>query len=171
MFKVMMVCTGNICRSPMAEIVLREKLRERGLEDLVQVDSTGISNEEAGNSLDRRARKVLVAAGYSDTALETHIARQLSGAMLTDRDLVLVMTARHASAARRLAERVGVESDVIRMFRSFDPAAPSLDEKPEHTLDVDDPWYGGMRDFEVCLEQVEAAVVGLVEYLEDEVNA
>jgi protein-tyrosine phosphatase len=57
------------------------------------------------------------------------------------------------------------------MFRTFDPAAPSLDENPEHALDVDDPWYGGMRDFEVCLEQVEAAVAGLVEHLEREVSA
>jgi protein-tyrosine phosphatase len=46
-----------------------------------------------------------------------------------------------------------------------------LDENPEHALDVDDPWYGGMRDFEVCLEQVEAAVAGLVEHLEREVSA
>lgn len=171
MFKVMMVCTGNICRSPMAEIVLREKLREKGLEGLVQVDSTGISNEEVGNGLDRRARKVLVEAGYGDAALDTHTARQFSGAMLAERDLVLVMTARHASAARRLAERAGADGGVIQMFRTFDPAAPSLDENPEHVLDVDDPWYGGMRDFEVCLEQVEAAVAGLVEHLEREVSA
>ena len=58
-YSVMVVCTGNICRSPMAEIVLRERFAAAGLADQVVVDSTGISDEERGNPLDRRARAVL----------------------------------------------------------------------------------------------------------------
>ncbi|WP_370741039.1 arsenate reductase/protein-tyrosine-phosphatase family protein [Cellulomonas telluris] len=63
-YRVMTVCTGNICRSPMAEVVLRTKLEEAGLADVVEVDSTGISDEEHGNPVDRRARAVLRAHGY-----------------------------------------------------------------------------------------------------------
>lgn len=167
-FRIMTVCTGNICRSPMAEIVLRERLDAAGLGEHVVVDSTGVSSEEIGNPIDRRARTVLVAAGYSDAALDTHRARRTDAADLADRDLVVAMTADHARVLRRLADapREAGGPDAIRMFRSFDPQAPRVSEqRDEHRLDVADPWYGGMQDFEECLEQVEAAVDGIVEHV------
>jgi protein-tyrosine phosphatase len=143
----MVVCTGNICRSPMAEIVLRERFVAAGLADQVVVDSAGTSDEEHGNPVDRRARTVLVSHGYP--AGDGHRARQ-AGAD-DHRDLVLAMTAAHARALRRLgAEPV--------MFRSFDPDATG-------DLDVADPWYGGPRDFEVCLAQIEAAADGIVDHV------
>ena len=161
-FRIMTVCTGNICRSPMAEIVLRERLVAAGL-----VDSTGVSSEEVGNPIDRRARAVLVAAGYSDAALDEHRARRTDARDLADRDLVVAMTADHARVLRRLADGAGRPAP-IRMFRSFDPRAPSVTEqREEHRLDVEDPWYGGIEDFEVCLDQVEAAVDGIVEHVRE----
>lgn len=163
--RIMAVCTGNICRSPIAEVVLRDRLEAAGLGDDVVVDSTGVSSEEHGNPMDRRARAVLAAAGYTDRALDTHRARQVDVADLGARDLLLPMTARHAAALRRLAERSGqpdVGGDIV-MFRTFDPAAPSTrGVEDEHLLDVEDPWYGGPEDFDVCLGQVEAAVDGIV---------
>lgn len=166
--RIMTVCTGNICRSPMAEIVLRERLDAAGLGDHVVVDSTGVSSEEVGNPIDRRARTVLVAAGYSDTALDTHRARRTVAADLAERDLVVAMTADHARVLRRLADGADLDggSVLVRMFRSFDPdAVPVTEQRDEHRLDVDDPWYGGIEDFEVCLAQVEAAVDGIVEHV------
>ena len=178
--RIMTVCTGNICRSPMAEIVLRERLDAAGLGAHVVVDSTGVSSEEVGNPIDRRARTVLVAAGYSDSALDTHRARRTDAADLTERDLVVAMTADHARVLRRLADGAGQprqagqprhagatgEPALIRMFRSFDPQATAVTEqRDEHRLDVEDPWYGGIEDFEVCLDQVEAAVDGIVEHV------
>lgn len=169
-FRIMTVCTGNICRSPMAEVVLRERLDAAGLGEHVVVDSTGISSEEVGNPIDRRARSVLAAAGYSDAALDTHRARRADTADVADRDLVVAMTAEHARALRRLVDGAGVRGE-IRMFRSFDPQAPHVSEqREERLLDVEDPWYGGMEDFEVCLEQVEAAVAGIVEHVRDELG-
>src|SRR5688572_27986673 len=75
--RVMTVCTGNICRSPMAEVVLRERLAEAGITDVV-VDSTGTTGYELGEPMDPRARKVLLAAGYSDPGIGAHRARQVS---------------------------------------------------------------------------------------------
>ncbi|MEP7765378.1 low molecular weight protein-tyrosine-phosphatase [Sanguibacter sp. 25GB23B1] len=167
-FRIMTVCTGNICRSPMAEIVLRERLDAAGLGEHVVVDSTGVSSEEVGNPIDRRARTVLVAAGYSDAALDTHRARRTASADLADRELVVAMTADHARVLRRLADapQEADGPDSIRMFRSFDPQAPRVaEQRDEHRLDVADPWYGGMQDFEECLDQVEAAVDGIVEHV------
>ena len=65
MYTVMTVCTGNICRSPMAEIILRTEFERRGLADKVNVESSGVSDEEYGNPIDRRAVKVLRERGYS----------------------------------------------------------------------------------------------------------
>ncbi|GEK23012.1 phosphotyrosine protein phosphatase [Cellulomonas xylanilytica] len=145
-YTVMVVCTGNICRSPMAEVVLRERFAAAGLADRVVVDSTGISDEEHGDPIDRRARTVLVAAGYPSG--DGHRARQT---VADDRrDLVLAMTDAHARALRRLgAEPV--------LFRSFDPAAAGAD--------MADPWYGGPADFEECLTQIEAAADAIVDHV------
>ena len=151
-YSVMVVCTGNICRSPMAEVVLRERFAAAGLADRVVVDSTGISDEEHGNPVDRRARAVLQADGYPTG--DGHRARQVRAG--DERDLVLAMTDAHARALRRLdVEPV--------LFRSFDPAATG-------DLDVADPWYGGAQDFEDCLAQIEAAADGIVDHVRAELG-
>jgi protein-tyrosine phosphatase len=172
-YRVMTVCTGNICRSPMAEIVLRDRLEAAGLGDRVVVDSTGVSDEERGNPIDRRARTVLLEHGYAVDG--THRARQVRPDDLASRDLVLAMTAQHARALRRLVEgrrgpgqRPGIQdlADRLRMYRSFDPAAPHVEPGgTESVLDIADPWYGGAQDFEDCLAEVEAAADGIVEHV------
>ncbi|WP_203666930.1 low molecular weight protein-tyrosine-phosphatase [Cellulomonas pakistanensis] len=156
----MTVCTGNICRSPMAEVVLRARLEDAGLGDRVVVDSTGVSDEEHGNPIDRRARAALAARGYD---VPRRAARQVRAEDLRDRDLVLAMTASHARALRRIAGDPDLAARVV-MFRTFDPAAPQVaDQRDEHLLDVDDPWYGGPENFEHCLDEVEAAADGVVD--------
>jgi protein-tyrosine phosphatase len=184
----MTVCTGNICRSPMAEVVLRDRLDAAGLGDRVVVDSSGVSDEEHGNPIDRRARAALAARGYD---VPQHAARQARTADLADRDLVLAMTAAHARALRRLAPDPAAAARVV-LYRAFDPDAPlarrtraevprieghsaqnasilgtsaqvlAVDPRDEHLLDVEDPWYGGPADFEHCLDEIEAAADGVV---------
>jgi protein-tyrosine phosphatase len=162
-FRVMTVCTGNICRSPMAEIVLRERFAAAGLADAVVVDSSGVSDEEHGRPVDRRARAVLVEHGYA--AGDGHRARQVRPTDLPARDLVLAMTSVHARSLRRLAGSPEVAGRVV-MYRSFDPAAPVVAPgEPEHVLDVDDPWYGDRSDFESCLAEIEAAADGVVAHV------
>lgn len=156
-YRVMTVCTGNICRSPMAQVVLRERLDRAGLDGAVVVDSTGISDEEHGHPIDRRAAQVLTAHGYRVPA---HSARRITRSDLAAADLVLAMTSAHARALRALARDDAALAARVRMFRSFDPDAPV--DGPEHLLDVDDPWYGDVTDFEVTLAEVEAAADGVV---------
>jgi protein-tyrosine phosphatase len=160
-YRVMTVCTGNICRSPIAEVVLRDRFGAAGLGDRVVVDSGGTSAEELGNPIDPRAVRVLREAGYAVPQREAH---QVTSRDLGNRDLVLAMTAQHA---RRLRTQAPSEDDAakVRMYRSFDPAAPSLDVVSESELDVEDPWYGGHDDFLATLEQVEAAADAIVAHV------
>jgi protein-tyrosine phosphatase len=161
LLRIMTVCTGNICRSPMAEVVLRDRLAAAGLADRVVVDSGGISDEEDGNPVDRRAASVLREHGYEVPA---HRAHQVTREEIGQRDLILAMTARHARWLRTQApDEAGAGR--VAMYRSFDPAAPSTDSvADESDLDIDDPWYGDRSDFERTLEQVEAAADAVVEH-------
>jgi protein-tyrosine phosphatase len=157
-FRIMTVCTGNICRSPMAEVVLRDRFERAGLGDIVVVDSTGVSGEEAGNGIDPRARRALVARNYP---VPQHRARRVRAAQLFERDLVLAATSGHARQLSAIAadagrDRVG-EPGRIALIRAFDPAlAPRTD------LDLDDPWSGTARDFEQCLDEIEASAEGVL---------
>jgi protein-tyrosine phosphatase len=168
LYRVMAVCTGNICRSPMAEVVLRDRFAAAGLGEAVVVDSSGISDEETGNPIDPRAAEVLQDAGYP---VPRHRAHRVTVKEIAGRDLLLAMTARHARALRTLAPDAETAARV-RMFRSFDPAAPAPSGADavadEAQLDVEDPWYGDRDDFLSVLQQVEAAADGIVGYVRDE---
>ena len=100
MYTVMTVCTGNICRSPMAEIILRAEFERRGLDDKVNVESSGVSDEEYGNPIDRRAVKVLKERGYELPS--HHFAHRITRDEIERTDLFLPMT---ASAAASQAQR------------------------------------------------------------------
>lgn len=158
-YRVMTVCTGNICRSPMAEVVLRDRLEAAGLGDAVEVDSTGVSDEEAGNAMDRRAAQVLREHGYR---VDGHAARKVTTSGLESRDLVLAMTTGHAQRLRRLRPEAP-----IRMYREFDVAALVAAGGDEHRLDIDDPWYGGREDFEEVLAQLEAGAEGIIAHIRE----
>ncbi|MFF4399885.1 low molecular weight protein-tyrosine-phosphatase [Streptomyces sp. NPDC001480] len=149
-YRVCFVCTGNICRSPMAESVFRARVAETGLEDLVEVDSAGTGGWHQGDGADPRTVSVLDDHGY-DSA---HTARQFQASWFARLDLVIALDAGHLKALRRLAP---TEEDArkVRLLRSYDPAAGD-------DLDVPDPYYGGLDGFEECLEMVEAASTGLL---------
>jgi protein-tyrosine phosphatase len=160
-FRVCMVCTGNICRSPMAEIILRRQLEQAGLSgeeagERVVVDSVGVAGYHIGERADPRTLQALREAGYDGSA---HIARKIDPAVLAERDLVLVADSGHLAAVRRLARGVAGAGDV-RLLREFDPDAAAAG-----TLEVDDPYYGDGAAFRRCLREVEAACAGLVQHL------
>jgi protein-tyrosine phosphatase len=168
-YRVMTVCTGNICRSPMAEVVLRDRFEAAGLGGRVVVDSSGVSDEERGHPIDPRARAALEERGYDVDDL--HRARRVGRGDVEQRDLVLAMTAQHARALRRLVEGGSGAgghdlAERVRMYRSFDPDAPQVAPgDPESALDIADPWYGGPRDFEVSLDEIEAAADAIVDHV------
>ncbi|MFC4061682.1 low molecular weight protein-tyrosine-phosphatase [Planomonospora corallina] len=150
-YRVCVVCLGNICRSPMAEVVLRRTLADHGLDGLVTVESAGTGGWHQGRAMDERAAAALAGRGYDGSA---HRARQFLREWFDRADLVLAMDRENLRALRRLAP----EGADVRLFRSFDPAAPQGSEVP-------DPYYGGQEGFTEVLEMVEAAAKGLAEEL------
>ncbi|NEB04597.1 low molecular weight protein-tyrosine-phosphatase [Streptomyces sp. SID13726] len=149
-YRVCFICTGNICRSPMAESVFRARISEAGLEDLVEVDSAGTGGWHEGDGADPRTVSVLEEHGYDGG----HTARQFRSSWFARLDLVIALDTGHLKALRRLAP-TPEDAGKVRLLRSYDPAAGD-------GLDVPDPYYGGLDGFEECLEMVEAASEGLL---------
>ena len=139
-YTVMTVCTGNICRSPMAEIILRAEFESRGIgEDRVRVLSSGVSDEEYGHPIDPRAVRVLRADGYEIPT--HHFAHRVTREEIEETDLFLPMTASHMRALlRQLPSSKRAE---VHMYRSFDPNLPKPAAGREDSSDLVDPGYGG----------------------------
>jgi len=151
-YRVTFVCTGNICRSPMAEHVLRRHAEEEGLD--VVVDSSGTGGWHAGDGADRRTVRVLRRHGYTSE----HAARKFQRSWFDDYDLVVALDRGHLRDLSALA-RDERDRSKIRLLRSFDPSA----EDP----DVPDPYYDGDAEFEEVREMIEAAVPGMLDHIRD----
>ncbi|MFE0036611.1 low molecular weight protein-tyrosine-phosphatase [Streptomyces sp. NPDC059015] len=149
-FSVCFVCTGNICRSPMAESVFRARVDDAGLHGLVVVDSAATGDWHEGDGADARTVDVLRANGYASG----HVARQFRPSWFSRLDLVIALDRGHLRELRRLAP-TAADTAKIRLLRSYDAAAGD-------DLDVPDPYYGGTDGFEECLGMVEAASEGLL---------
>lgn len=160
-YTIMTVCTGNICRSPMAEIILQSYVDREGLQDHVRVISSGVSDEEDGNPIDRRAVKVLRDRGYEIPAY--HRAHRVTRDEIAQTDLFLPMTASHMRALLRQIPD-GKRSEV-HMYRSFDPALPTPAKGDESRIDLVDPWYGGPHEFEVAIDQIEEVAPYIIEWV------
>nr|WP_207631216.1 low molecular weight protein-tyrosine-phosphatase [Actinopolyspora sp. BKK1] len=148
-FHVSFVCTGNICRSPMAALVFGEHLRKAGLADRVEVSSAGTGPWHVGESADPRASAVLADHGYPTE----HTAAQLDEHHLSA-DLLLAMDAGHLRVARDAV----ADPNRVRLLRSFDPKADEWAEVP-------DPYFGGDRGFDRVMEMIEASVPGVLDWL------
>ena len=154
--RVCFVCTGNICRSPSAEVVLRTRLAEAGWADRVVVDSAGTGPWHAGKDMDPRARQALSRRGYPVPA---HVAKQFQAADFAGRELVIALDAGHLAKLgqlARLADDPAEAAASLSLLRSHDPAAVAAGE-----LEVADPYYDGEAEFETALSEIEAACAGL----------
>ncbi|MGW0389419.1 low molecular weight protein-tyrosine-phosphatase [Streptomyces sp. NPDC003042] len=157
MYRVCFVCTGNICRSPMAESVFRSHVADAGLGSLIEVDSAGTGGWHEGDGADPRTVAVLEAAGYE----QDHRARQFRASWFDRLDLVIALDGGHLRDLRALAPTPEAAAKV-RLLRSYDPAAGAARSDVPDALDVPDPYYGSLDGFEECLELVEAASPGLL---------
>lgn len=162
-YRIIAVCTGNICRSPMAEVMLTEAFAAAGLAGDVVVDSAGTTAYEAGRPIDPRAARILAASNLTS---DRHTAREWRAEWFTERHLILALDVDHYGWLRASAPD-GESLARIRMLRSFDPALESQDPLEQG---IEDPWYGGHADFEAVWNQVQASVPGIVEYVRSAIS-
>jgi len=155
---VCFVCSGNICRSPMAGLVFREHLRREGLDGRVRVTSAGTGGWHVGEAADYRAARALAEKGYPNR----HTAAMLGRDHL-DADLLVALDGGHERALKRLVAQTGGDPSRIVLLRSFDPAAKGR-------LDVPDPYYGANGGFTEVLRMIEASMPGLLDWVRDNLN-
>ena len=154
--RVLFVCLGNICRSPLAEGVFRHLVTERGLDDRIEVDSAGTGGWHVGEGPDPRSLEVAVRNGVS---LDGQSARRIENGDLADFHWVVAMDTDNERDLRRLAEASG-EARIHRL-RDFDP---------EGAGDVPDPYYGGPHGFDVVYAMVERSCRALLDRVEAELD-
>ena len=147
---VLFVCTGNICRSPTAEGVLRHKLAEQGLGERVAVDSAGLGDWHVGDPPDPRAIDRASQRGYDLSALR---ARQFLIRDYHGFDLILAMDRGHMTAMTR--NRPASATARLHLFLDFAPEIILAREVP-------DPYYGGLADYDQALDLIEPGVEGLI---------
>jgi protein-tyrosine phosphatase len=147
--KILLVCLGNICRSPMAEGILRHMIRERGLDWLT--DSAGTGHYHVGEQPDRRAMKAMKGHGIDISDLR---ARQLRATDLEAFDLLLAMDADNLRNIRQLAPSMALAAK----------ARLIMDHAPAHPLrEVPDPYFGGDEGFEAVYHMLTTACVNLID--------
>ena len=149
---VLMVCTGNICRSPTAEGVLRHRLRQAGLEGQVHVDSAGTHDYHVGSPPDERSCHHALRRGYDLAELR---ARQIEALDFERFDLILAMDRGHLDLLEE--DCPPGHRHKLKLFMEFGP--------PGLPSEVADPYYGGRTGFESVLDQIEAACDGLLAHL------
>ena len=149
-YRVLLVCMGNICRSPTAEGVLRHFIKINGLGDKVEVDSAGTHGYHVGEAPDQRTQRAASARGYNLSQLR---ARKVARQDLDYFDLILAMDKSNLDNLQRMA--MPEQQDKIKLFMDF---ARNFDDD-----EVPDPYYGLGHGFDLVLDMVEDASQGLVE--------
>jgi protein-tyrosine phosphatase len=153
-YSIALVCLGNICRSPMADVVLAQRVDDAGLAGRVTVASSGTGDWHVGQPMDERAAAVLRANDYDPSE---HRAQQFSASWLATNDLVLAMDAANLADLRHVEP--AAERERLRLFGDFDPVEPGGE--------VPDPYYGGEQGFQEVLAMVERTCAALVSALQN----
>ena|SRR5688572_14897244 len=153
--KVLFVCLGNICRSPLAEAIFKAKISKMGLGHLVEADSCGTAGYHINDEPDHRT----IANARKNGVEIDHLGKQLSIQHLVEFDFILAMDQSNYQNILRLK---GVEknADKISLMRSFDSTR-------DHN-EVPDPYYGNERDFQNVFEILDRSIDGFIRFLEKE---
>jgi protein-tyrosine phosphatase len=149
--RVLFVCLGNICRSPLAESIFRHLARSRGVEDRFEIDSAGTSGFHAGSAPDRRSVETALQRGVEVAGR----SRKIVAGDLVRFDYVVAMDGENRAEIERLRRSVSGGAR-IDLLRSWDPHGRG---------DVPDPYYGGVRGFEEVHDIVERSCAALLDHL------
>lgn len=152
--RICFVCLGNICRSPLAEGIARQKLKALGLEDRIEVDSMGTGSWHIGHAPDPRSQAICRAHGIDISA---HRAQQTTRANLSKFDLILACDTQNYADLERLTD-----SSRLDLLMHFAPGATQKS--------VPDPYYGSEDGFETVFNMCEAAVDGLINEIRQRYN-
>ena len=148
MIKILFVCHGNICRSPMAEFVMKDLVQKAGLSHQIQVDSAATSSEEIGNSIHYGTRRKLQEKGIP---FDDHRARRMTKRDYETYDLLIGMETMNIRNMLRITQ-----GDPLHKISRI------LDHTP-HPRDIDDPWYTG--NFDITYEQIREGCEALLQKL------
>ena len=153
MVRVLFVCLGNICRSPLAMAVFNQKVQERGLSDHFLIDSCGTAGYHIGELPDERT---LATARHFELLLN-HRARQISPRDLRSFDYVIAMDEHNHADILGLASRYGYSCEHVSLMRHY--------EKEGSKEKVPDPYYGEMKDFYEVYHILDRSCKGLLDYI------
>lgn len=162
--RVLMVCMGNICRSPTAEGVLRHKLAQAGLADVIEVDSAGTHAHHVGSPPDERSQQAALKRGYD---ISRQRARKVRSQDFQEFDLLLAMDWDNLAL---LEEHCPQAPELRRKLKRLTEFVPSASPHAGAQV-VPDPYYGGPAGFDFVLDLVEHACDGLVEHLRQVVGS
>jgi len=157
-YRICFVCLGNICRSPMAEVVTRALLDKAGLADRIEVSSTGTGDWHVGGPANPGSVRALTSRGYD---VSQHRARQLTEPLLADFDLLVALDIANVRDIEHLLDsRPAAEQPEVALLRDFAPGGTP-------GLDVADPYGQDDAAFDQTLDVVEQACHGLVDHLSE----
>lgn len=156
-YRVLLVCMGNICRSPTAEGVLRQFIRTNNLGDTVEVDSAGTHGYHVGEAPDARTQRAALARGYNLSQLR---ARKVAPQDLDYFDLILAMDRSNLDNLQRMA--MPEQQEKIRLFMDY---ARNFEDE-----EVPDPYYGLGHGFDLVLDMIEDAAQGLVNEIKKKIG-
>ncbi len=155
-YRVLLVCMGNICRSPTAEVVLRQMIKNNKLGHIVEVDSAGTHGYHVGEAPDSRTQRAALVRGYNLSQLR---ARKVARQDIDYFDLILAMDKSNLDNLRRMAPPEAHER--IKLFMDY---AKNFEDD-----EVPDPYYGLGHGFDLVLDMVEDAAQGLVDEIKRKV--
>ena len=154
--KILFVCLGNICRSPAAEGIFNQKIKDRNLDNFFVVDSAGTGGWHVGNLADRRMRETALLRGIELTSRSRKIVEN----DLYEFDHIFVMDKDNLHAVKSLTQDpLNPVNSKIKLILSYSKDS-QLDEVP-------DPYYGGQNGFDKVLDLLDNAIDGLIDSLTD----